>query len=72
MRVPITRAARTDPTLYEWDRLTPDQQQAVLDTIKGAKGYGRRSRGRPLVLGTLVILLLAALVTAFLLSRGLL
>jgi hypothetical protein len=28
--------ARTDTTLYEWDRLTLQQQQAVLATIKAA------------------------------------
>lgn len=28
---------RTDPTLYEWDRLTPDQQQSVMAAISGKR-----------------------------------
>jgi hypothetical protein len=63
-RAPSARMARTDPTMYAWDRLSPEQQQAVLDTIKAA----RIRRGDPLldrrVLG---ILLAAALVVVFLL-----
>ncbi|HEX9412508.1 MAG TPA: hypothetical protein VF916_03315 [Ktedonobacterales bacterium] len=37
--------ARSDPTLYEWDRLTLQQQQAVLATIKAANlGAGHLTR----------------------------
>jgi hypothetical protein len=58
-RVPATPMARTDPTLYEWDRLTPDQQQEVLATIKAANlpRHGARLLNR----GVLLTLLAAAL-----------
>jgi hypothetical protein len=36
--------ARTDPTMYQWERLSPEQQQAVLATIKAA-GIRRGSAG---------------------------
>jgi hypothetical protein len=68
--MPAPRAARTDPTLYEWDRLTPEQQQAVLDTIGSAQGSGRRSLRRSLMLAGVVIVLLLALVVVFWLLRG--
>jgi hypothetical protein len=68
--MPATRATRTDPTLYEWDRLTPAQQQAVLDTIGGATGSSRQMLRRTLVLAAVVIVLLAAFVIVLLLMRG--
>ncbi|HEV2235745.1 MAG TPA: hypothetical protein VGR57_03705 [Ktedonobacterales bacterium] len=70
-RIPVTRPpstplARTDPTLYQWDRLSPEQQQEVLATIKAAnlprRGAGLLSRG----------VLLALLVAALALLVGLL
>lgn len=68
--MPASRAARTDPTLYEWDRLTPEQRQAVLDTIGDAQGSGWHSLRRSVTLAGLVIVLLVALVIVFLLLRG--
>jgi hypothetical protein len=50
--------ARTDPSMYDWDRLSPEKQQAVLATIKAANlpqhGAGLLNRQ------VLVALLLAA------------
>jgi hypothetical protein len=45
------RPARTDPTLYQWDRLSPEQQQAVLATISAAG-----PRARPMNTVLLIIL----------------
>jgi hypothetical protein len=54
--------ARTDPALYEWDRLTQEQQRAVLATI-GARG-GRSAFPRRLVVAALVLLLILVVVGA--------
>jgi len=65
-RLPATRMARTDPTLYQWDRLSPEQQQAVLATIRAA-GIRRGQRlsipGRK----ALLVLLAAAMILLFVL-----
>jgi hypothetical protein len=53
--------ARTDPTLYQWDRLSPEQQQAVLATIRAAgirQGQRLRIPGRK----ALLVLLAAAMI----------
>jgi hypothetical protein len=60
---------RTDPTLYEWDRLTPEQQQSVLVTL-GARASKTTSPRRPVIVGLLVLVLVVA-ITAFLLLHGL-
>jgi hypothetical protein len=52
---------RTDPTLYQWDRLSPEQQQAVLDTL-GALGAGAKSPHRAAVVLTLLALLAVVVV----------
>jgi hypothetical protein len=57
--------ARTDTTLYEWDRLTLQQQQAVLATIKAANLGTSRSTRRIIFRVALVIALAGAV--AFLL-----
>jgi hypothetical protein len=61
--------ARTDPTLYQWDRLSPEQQQAVLATIKAAGVRGGRRLPVPNRRVSLVLLAVAllALVTLLLL-----
>jgi hypothetical protein len=53
--------ARTDPTLYQWDRLTPEQQQAVLETLGVRATRGSASR-RLVMLPLLVVLVLLAVV----------
>ncbi|HEY7984102.1 MAG TPA: hypothetical protein VID73_08040 [Ktedonobacterales bacterium] len=67
-RPPATPLARTDPSLYEWDRLSPEQQQEVLATIKAAnlprRGTGLLHRG---VLLALLVAALALLVVLLLL-----
>jgi hypothetical protein len=72
--MPAARPARTDPTLYEWDRLSPEQQQAVLETIGGARAADSRSMRRTMLVIALVIVLalalLATLVAAIFLSQG--
>jgi hypothetical protein len=66
-RVPSTRMSRTDPTMYAWDRLSPEQQQAVLDTIKAAgirRGdllLDRRVLGAVLAAALVILFLLLAL-----------
>lgn len=65
------RGARTDPTLYEWDRLSPEQQQAVLVTL-GVRGtQPRASRGRLLIAGVLLVLVVVVIAGAFMVWRGL-
>lgn len=54
------RHQRTDPTLYEWERLTPDQQRTVLNAIAGRRGSTTR---RVLVTALVYALALMALVT---------
>lgn len=53
--------ARTDPTLYQWDRLTPEQQQAVLITLGGR---GTRARTSPRVFRLLLLIALLVLLIA--------
>lgn len=58
------KARRTDPTLYEWDRLSPEQQQAVLSAI-GSAGQTRAGISRRVVVvGLLVVALVAIVVIA--------
>lgn len=55
-----TTVAPTDPSLYQWDRLSTEQQQAVLRTIRLSQ-RGGMSRVMRVVVGLLVFLgLLAA------------
>ena len=64
-RAPATRMARTDPTLYQWDRLSPEQQQAVLATIKAAgvrQGRRRSIPGRRVLLVLLAVAIMLLLV----------
>jgi hypothetical protein len=62
---------RTDPTLYEWDRLSPEQQQAVLATLGVRGARPKASRGRLLVAGVLLVLVVVVIAIAFVLWRGL-
>jgi hypothetical protein len=68
-RMPSARMARTDPSMYDWDRLSPEQQQAVLATIKAANLP--RHGGTLLSRTALIVVLVAAvaLVTWLLLTR---
>lgn len=59
-RLPSARMARTDPSMYDWDRLSPEQQQAVLATIKAANLP--RHGGTLLNRTMLIVVLVAALV----------
>jgi hypothetical protein len=67
-RAPST-GARTDPALYEWDRLTPEQQQAVLATI-GARGSRSAFPSRLVVAALVLLLVLVILVALYLLIYG--
>ncbi len=69
-RMPIGRPTRTDPTLYEWDRLSPEQQQRVLTTIGGMPRTSDRRLLRTALLALMVLVLLAALVVAVMLLRA--
>ena len=72
-KLPYPTAAsgkRTDPSLYEWDRLSQEQQQAVLATL-GAQSPGRRSSRRIVVALLLALLILVlALIAAYALLHG--
>lgn len=58
------KARRTDPTMYEWDRLSPEQQQAVLDTIGSARQAKGGIQQKILLIGLLVIIALGLVVIA--------
>lgn len=55
------RLARTDPALYEWDRLSPEQQQAVLAAIGTRSAPGLL---RPTLIAAVCLLLLLVLLAA--------
>lgn len=50
----------TDPSLYEWDRLSTEQQQAVLRTIRLSQHGGMSGALRVAVVLLVVLGLLAA------------
>ena len=58
-RMPLTRALRTDPSLYQWDRLSPEQKAAVLAAIGNTPARFRTwSAVRPMLMGALIVGLL--------------
>jgi hypothetical protein len=61
--MPLTHALRTDPSLYQWDRLSAEQKAAVLAAIGNTPAQFRLwSALRPLLIGALggVLLLVIA------------
>lgn len=69
-----TPAPGTDPTMYSWDRLSTEQQEAVLRAVSRAR-VGRRGRTmRAIIIGIALVVVLAALVYVglFVLHAGLL
>jgi hypothetical protein len=62
-RMPLTRALRTDPSLYQWDRLSPEQKAAVLAAIGDTPARFRLwSAARPMLIGALIVALLCVVV----------
>lgn len=58
-RMPLTRALRTDPSLYQWDRLSPEQKAAVLAAIGNTPARFRPWLAvRPMLMGALIVGLL--------------
>jgi hypothetical protein len=55
------KARRTDPTLYEWDRLSLEQQQAVMAAI-GSAGQTRRGIPQRVIMGGLLVTAFLAIV----------
>ncbi len=70
--MPLSRALRTDPTLYEWDRLSPEKKEAVLAAIRstppGARAWALSKPALVVALLMLVVLLVLA-GAAFMLLR---
>jgi hypothetical protein len=60
---------RTDPSLYEWDRLTPDQQQTVMAAIAGRRGSTSWRLTRTALIYILALAALVMLIGAYLAFR---
>jgi hypothetical protein len=67
-RLTAPRPPRTDQAAYEWDRLSPDQQQAVLVTISDARSQLGLRPWRPLVIGFIGVVVLLACLGIFMLA----
>jgi hypothetical protein len=61
-------SGRTDPEMYQWDRLSREQQQAVLATI-GHRGASQTARLRIVFLFALVLVLVVAILLVYLHTR---
>jgi hypothetical protein len=66
-RMPLSRAMRTDPTLYQWDRLSPEQQANVMAAIGNTPRQFRPWIARPILLAVVLAAVLLTLIVAILL-----
>jgi hypothetical protein len=64
-----SRPLRTDPSLYQWERLSPAQQQKVLAALGGSPEARRHARLRTVLAVSLMALLALALVVLLIMHR---